>query len=136
MNLNGGLKNTKSKKSASSIQIIGNTPEMTDDIKETITYLENIVINKQTIGQLNTGELVRQINRLIQYVEVLSMYKKPTFNLIKTYEEVTKKCMNEFLPKKTQQMLQQKKEILEELIGDSQIDNSKIQRKDYWENYE
>lgn len=136
MSLNGGLKNTKSKKSVSSIQIIGNTPEMTDDIKETITYLENIVINKQTIGQLNTGELVRQINRLIQYVEVLSIYKKPTFNLIKTYEEVTKKCMNGFLPKKTQQMLQQKKEILEELIGDSQIDNSKIQRKDYWENYE
>lgn len=136
MNLNGGLKNTKSKKSVSSIQIIGDTPEMTDDIKETIEYLENIIINKQTIGQLNTGELVRQINRLIQYVEVLSIYKKPTFNLIKTYEEVTKKCMNEFLPKKTQQILQQKKEILEELIGDSQISNSKIQRKDYWENYE
>lgn len=136
MNLNGGLKNTESKKSVSSLQIIGDTPEMTEDIKETIDYLENIVINKQTLAQLNTGELVRQINRLIQYVEVLSIYKKPTFNLIKAYEETVNQCRNEFLPKKKQQVLQQKKEILEELIGDSQISNTKINRKDYWENYE
>lgn len=136
MNSNGGLKNIKSKKSASNLQIIGDTPEMTEDIKETIDYLENVVINKQTLAQLNTGELVRQINRLIQYVEVLSIYKKPTFNLIKIYEETVNKCRNEFLPKKKQQVLQQKKEILEELIDDSQISNTKINRKDYWENYE
>lgn len=136
MSLNGGLKNTESKKLDSSLQIIGDTPEMTEDIKKTIEYLENIVINKQTLAQLNTGELVRQINRLIQYVEVLSIYKRPTFNLIKMYEETSAKCRNEFLPKKKQQILQQKKEILEELIDDSQLNNSKINRKDYWENYE
>lgn len=136
MSSNGGLKNIKSKKLVSNLRIIGDTPEMTEDIKKTIDYLENVVINKQTLSQLNTGELVRQINRLIQYVEILSIYKKPTFNLIKTYEETIKKCSNEFLPKKKQQELQQKKAILEELISDSQISNTKINRKDYWENYE
>ena len=90
MSSNGGLKNIKSKKLVSNLRIIGDTPEMTEDIKKTIDYLENVVINKQTLSQLNTGELVRQINRLIQYVEILSIYKKPTFNLIKTYEETIK----------------------------------------------
>ena len=74
------------KKLASKLQIIGNTPDKTKDVKDTIQYLENIVINKDTLKTINTTELVQQINRLLQYIEVLSLYKKPSIRLIKIYK--------------------------------------------------
>lgn len=136
MNSNGGSKNTKSKRSASKLSIIGNTPEMTKDIKKTISYLENIVINKDTLQDMDTAKLVTEINKLIQYVEVLSIYKKPTFRLIQEYNNVVRQCSGGYLPTQKLKLLELKKQILEELIQVSQLDNVQIEGKDYWSKYE
>lgn len=121
---------------ASKLQIIGNTPEKTKDVKDTIKYLENIVINKDTLSTINTTELVQQINRLLQYVEILSLYKKPAIRLIKTYKEILKELNDPYLKPHKRKEAIIRKEILEELLAKSQFNDFKVERKDYWENYE
>lgn len=124
------------KKLASKLQIIGNTPDKTKDVKDTIQYLENIVINKDTLKTINTTELVQQINRLLQYIEVLSLYKKPSIRLIKIYKETIKALNDPYLKPHKRNELNARKEILEELLSKSQFNDFKVERKDYWENYE
>lgn len=136
MNSNGGLKSTKSKKLESKIKIVGDTPEMTDDIKQTISYLDNIIINKETLKEIDTAKLVSEINKLIQYVEVLSIYKKPTFRLIETYNSVVEQCANNLVPPDALQFLQLKKKVLEELLRDSQLGDVTFDKKDTWRKFE
>lgn len=124
------------RKLASKLQIIGNTPEKTKDVKDTIKYLEDIVINKDTLKNINTTKLVQQINRLLQYVEVLSLYKKPSIRLIKAYKETLKELNDPYLKPHRRKEINARKEILEELLSKSQFNDFKIERKDYWENYE
>lgn len=124
------------KKLASKLQIIGNTPDKTKDVKDTIQYLENIVINKDTLKTINTTELVQQINRLLQYIEILSLYKKPSIRLIKFYKATLKELNNPYLKPHKRKEINMRKEILEELLSKSQFNDFKIERKDYWENYE
>lgn len=136
MSLNGGLKNTKSKRLETKIKIVGDTPEMTDDIKQTIDYLDNIIINKDTLQNIDTARLVDEINKLIQYVEILSIYKKPTFRLIETYNKVAEQCANNLLPPDALQFLQLKKKVLEELLRDSQLGDVTFDKKDTWRKFE
>lgn len=133
-NLNGGWKTTKSKKLASRLQIIGETPLMTKDLKEIIKYLEEIVINKDTLQTLNTGELVMNINKLIQCVEVLSIYKQPMINLLTEYNHVTSVIENGYIGKSNK--IYKEKEIIENLLSKIHIENPKILRKEYWVDYE
>lgn len=138
MNLNGGSKNTLLKKLDSSkiFQIIGNTPDMTADVKKIVDYLENIIINKQTLQTINTTELVQQINLMLQTVEVLHIYKKPVLNMFKLYENISEQARNEYMPQKRHKELLLKKKMLEEIMSELQLDNTKIERKDYWVDYE
>lgn len=138
MNLNGGSKNTLLKKldSSKNFQIIGNTPDMTADVKKIVDYLENIIINKQTLQTINTTELVQQINLMLQTVEVLHIYKKPVLNMFKLYENISEQARNEYMPQKRHKELLLKKKILEEIMSELQLDNTKIERKDYWVDYE
>ena len=138
MNLNGGSKNTLLKKldSSKNFQIIGNTPDMTTDVKKIVDYLENIIINKQTLQTINTTELVQQINLMLQTVEVLHIYKKPVLNMFKLYENISEQARNEYMPQKRHKELLLKKKMLEEIMSELQLDNTKIERKDYWVDYE
>lgn len=138
MNLNGGSKNTLLKKldSSKNFQIIGNTPDMTADVKKIVDYLENIIINKQTLQTINTTELVQQINLMLQTVEVLHIYKKPVLNMFKLYENISEQARNEYMPQKRHKELLLKKKMLEEIMSELQLDNTKIERKDYWVDYE
>lgn len=134
-NLNGGLKATKSKGLGKRLKIIGDTPEMTKDIKDTIEYLENLVINKETIKNINYGELVKQINRLIQYVEVLSVYKKPFFHLIDAYNNACLILKSNKVSLTIRKYNQLKRDIIFESLQDMEVQNI-LNRKDFWEDYE
>ena len=134
MNLNGGSKVMKSKKSAR-LKIIGDSPEMTDDIKKTISYLENIVLNKETAGKIDYGELVVQINRLIQYVQVLSIYKKPFFNLIKAYNNACLITKSHTASLSVRRYNQVKRDVIYNALNELDIQNV-LERKDFWEDYE
>lgn len=138
MNLNGGSKNTQLKKSGfnKNFQIIGDTPDMTVDVKRVVAYLENVIINKQTLQTLNTTELVQQINLMLQTVEVLHIYKEPVLNMFKLYENISEQAQNKYMPQKRHEELLLKKKILEEIMSELQLDNTKIERKDYWVDYE
>ena len=135
MNLNGGLKATKSKNLGKRLKIIGDTPEMTKDIKDTIKYLENLVINKETIAEIDCVELVTQINRLIQYVQVLSMYKKPFFNLIEAYNNACLMTKSNKASLEVRKYNQLKRDIIFRVLKDLDINNI-LNRKDFWEDYE
>lgn len=120
----------------SKLKIIDNDPGKTKDIENTIDYLENIVINRETLKKINTVELVKQINRLLQYVEVLLTYKKPVINLLNEYQRTIDACNNPLIdPKKKKQIIQRKK-AFDYIISKSQIKNIQIKGKEYWENYE
>jgi hypothetical protein len=121
---------------ATKLKIIDNTPEKTKDIKKTIKYLENIVINKETLKEINTAELVKQINRLIQYVEVLSEYKKPTIKLLNEYQKTVNACNNPNINPKAKKVFIKRKKILEYFISKSQIHDIQIKGKEFWEDYE
>lgn len=124
------------KKLASKLKIIDNTPEKTKDIQKTIKYLEDIVINKETLKDINTVELVKQINRLIQYIEVLSEYKKPAINLLNEYQRTVNAINNPLIdPKKKKKFISRKK-VLDYLISKSQIKEIQIKGKEFWEKYE
>lgn len=109
---------------------------MTADVKKIVDYLENIIINKQTLQTINTTELVQQINLMLQTVEVLHIYKKPVLNMFKLYENISEQARNEYMPQKRHGELLLKKKILEEIMSELQLDNTKIERKDYWVDYE
>lgn len=134
MNLSGGSKVMKSKKSVR-LKIIGDSPEMTDDIKETISYLENIVINKETIKKIDSAELVKQINRLIQYVQVLSIYKKPFFNLIKAYNNACMLIKSHTASLSVRRYNQIKRDVIFNALNEVDIQNM-LERKEFWEDYE
>ena len=134
MNLSGGSKVMKSKKSAR-LKIIGDSPEMTDDIKKTISYLENIVLNKETASKIDYGELVTQINRLIQYVQVLSIYKKPFFNLIKAYNNACLMTKSYKASLSVRRYNQIKRDVIYNALNELDIQNI-LERKDFWEDYE
>lgn len=124
------------RKLGSKLKIIDNNPEKTKDIKDTIKYLENIVINKETLKEINSAELVKQINRLLQYIEVLLTYKKPMIRLLNEYQKIIDKCNNPILDDKQKKQYLKKKKAFEELISKSQIRNIQIKGKEYWEEYE
>lgn len=136
MNKNGGCQNIQSKKSASKLQIIGDTPEMTDDIKATIDYLENIIINKDTLQTLDAAKLVLEINSLIQYVEVLSIYKRPVHKLFELYEDTIARSKSMAISAQRKHYLQQKKSVIEEVLGTLKLNEAKVNRKEYFEDYE
>ena len=108
---------------------------MTKDIKDTIEYLENLVINKETIKNINYGELVKQINRLIQYVEVLSVYKKPFFHLIDAYNNACLMLKSNKASLTIRKYNQLKRDIIFESLQDMEVQNI-LNRKDFWEDYE
>lgn len=124
----------KSKKSVR-LKIIGDSPEMTEDIKNTISYLENIVINDKTIQNLDYVELVKQINRLIQYVQVLSIYKKPFFNLIKAYNNACMLVKSHNASLSVRRYNQIKRDVIFNALKEIEIQNI-LERKEYWEDYE
>lgn len=131
-NLNGGYKTMKSKTLA--FKIIDNSPYVTEDVAKTIKYLEDIVINEHTLKKLNTGELVQNINRLLQTTMVLSVYKKPCLRMVNLYQKLIDKQNSPLgsLSRKEHLTL----ELIEELIADTGLDKIKFDRKDYWEDYE
>ena len=108
---------------------------MTKDIKDTIKYLENLVINKETIAEIDCVELVTQINRLIKYVQVLSMYKKPFFNLIEAYNNACLMTKSNKASLEVRKYNQLKRDIIFRVLKDLDINNI-LNRKDFWEDYE
>ena len=120
----------------SKLKIIGNTPKQTKDIKDTITYLENIVINKETLKKLDTAKLVREINRLIQYVEILSEYKKPAISILNEYQRVIDLCNSPFIKEVERKKMRSTKQILDRIVSEAQFDSINIVEKEYWEKYE
>lgn len=135
-NSNGGSQNTKSKKSDSKLVIVGNTPNQTQDIKDTIEYLENIVINKDTIGELDTYKLITEINKLIQYVEVLSVFKKPTMRLFNRYKKALRLIKNNSISSEKRKELKKEIEILDLILKDCVDEDIDVTRKEYWQDYE
>ena len=135
-NSNGGSQNTKSKKSDSKLVIVGNTPNQTQDIKDTIEYLENIVINKDTIGELDTYKLITEINKLIQYVEVLSVFKKPTMRLFNRYKKALRLLKNNSISSEKRTELKKEIEILDLILKDCVDEDIDVTRKEYWQDYE
>lgn len=135
-NSNGGSQNTKSKKSDSKLVIVGNTPNQTQDIKDTIEYLENIVINKDTIGELDTYKLITEINKLIQYVEVLSVFKKPTMRLFNRYKKALRLLKNNSISPGKRTELKKEIEILDLILKDCVDEDIDVTRKEYWQDYE
>ena len=133
---NGGSQNTKSKKSDSKLVIVGNTPNQTQDIKDTIEYLENIVINKDTIGELDTYKLITEINKLIQYVEVLSVFKKPAMRLFNRYKKVLRLIKNNSISSEKRKELKKEIEILDLILKDCVNEDVDVTRKEYWQDYE
>ena len=131
-NLSGGYRITKSKSSV--FKIISASPYVTEDLAQTIKYLENVVINEHTIKTLNLTELVQNINRLLQAVMVLSVYKKPCIKLVNKYQKQIRKVNSLPIKGKGKEMITL--EILEELLHETGLQNIKIERKDYWEDYE
>ena len=130
-NLNGGYKTTKSKSSV--FRIISGSPYVTEDLAQTIKYLENVVINEHTIKTLDLTDLVQNINRLLQATMVLSVFKKPCLKLVNKYQKQQEK-INSLLSNSKKDTLTL--EILEELLDETGLQNIKIERKDYWEDYE
>jgi len=135
-NSNGGSQNTKSKKSDSKLLIVGNTPNQTQDIKDTIEYLENIVINKDTIGELDTYKLITEINKLIQYVEVLSVFKKPAMRLFNRYKKALRLIKNNSISSEKRTELKKEIEILNLILKDCVDEDIDVTRKEYWQDYE
>lgn len=135
-NSNGGSQNTKSKKSDSKLLIVGNTPNQTQDIKDTIEYLENIVINKDTIGELDTYKLITEINKLIQYVEVLSVFKKPAMRLFNRYKKALRLMKNNSISSEKRKELKKEIEILNLILKDCVDEDIDVTRKEYWQDYE
>ncbi|MBO7695933.1 MAG: hypothetical protein J6T10_25145 [Methanobrevibacter sp.] len=130
-NLNGGYKTTKSKSSV--FRIISGSPYVTEDLAQTIKYLENVVINEHTIKTLDLTELVQNINRLLQATMVLSVFKKPCLKLVNKYQKQQEK-INSLLSNSKKDTLTL--EILEDLLYETGLNNIQIERKDYWEDYE
>lgn len=130
-NLNGGYKTTKSKSSV--FRIISGSPYVTEDLAQTIKYLENVVINEHTIKTLDLTELVQNINRLLQATMVLSVFKKPCLKLVNRYQKQQEK-INSLLSNSKKDTLTL--EILEDLLYETGLNNIQIERKDYWEDYE
>ena len=133
---NGGSQNTKSKKSDSKLVIVGNTPNQTQYIKDTIEYLENIVINKDTIGELDTYKLLTEINKLIQYVEVLSVFKKPAMRLFNRYKKALRLMKNNSISSEKRKELKKEIEILDLILKDCVNEDVDVTRKEYWQDYE
>ncbi|MBO7693867.1 MAG: hypothetical protein J6T10_14700 [Methanobrevibacter sp.] len=133
---NGGSQNTKSKKSDSKLVIVGNTPNQTQYIKDTIEYLENIVINKDTIGELDTYKLITEINKLIQYVEVLSVFKKPAMRLFNRYKKALRLMKNNSISSEKRKELKKEIEILDLILKDCVNEDVDVTRKEYWQDYE
>ena len=133
---NGGSQNTKSKKSDSKLVIVGNTPNQTQYIKDTIEYLENIVINKDTIGELDTYKLITEINKLIQYVEVLSVFKKPAVRLFNRYKKALRLMKNNSISSEKRKELKKEIEILDLILKDCVNEDVDVTRKEYWQDYE
>ena len=133
---NGGSHNTKSKKSDSKLVIVGNTPNQTQYIKDTIEYLENIVINKDTIGELDTYKLITEINKLIQYVEVLSVFKKPAMRLFNRYKKALRLMKNNSISSEKRKELKKEIEILDLILKDCVNEDVDVTRKEYWQDYE
>lgn len=131
-NLNGGYKTTKSKSSV--FRIISGSPYVTEDLAQTIKYLENVVINEHTIKTLDLTELVQNINRLLQATMVLSVFKKPCLKLVNKYQKQIRKVNSLPIKSKGKEILTL--EILEELLHETGLQNIQIERKDYWEDYE
>lgn len=120
----------------SKLKIIGEKPEITKDIKKVINYLENIIINKDTLQEINTAELVNNINILLQCVEIYAEYKKPVMRLIDEYNKTLDMLTREKLSKTAYQNYSTRKQILEELLINVRLEDLKIKRKDYWQDYE
>lgn len=129
--MNGGYKTTKSKSSV--FRIISGSPYVTEDLAQTIKYLENVVINEHTIKTLDLTELVQNINRLLQATMVLSVFKKPCLKLVNKYQKQQEK-INSLLSNSKKDTLTL--EILEDLLYETGLNNIQIERKDYWEDYE
>ena len=120
----------------SKLKIIGEKPEITKDVKKVINYLENIIINKDTLQEINTAELVNNINILLQCVEIYAEYKKPVMRLIDEYNKTLDMLTREKLSKTAYQNYSTRKQILEELLINVRLEDLKIKRKDYWQDYE
>lgn len=121
---------------ASKFRIVGNEEKITKDVKDVINYLENIVINKDTLQEINTAELVDNINKAVQCVEVLSEYKKPVLRLINAYNRTIETLNSPNLTEIARQNILARKIVLEELLMDAKLEEIQITRKDYWKNYE
>ena len=107
---------------------------MTKDLKKIIKYLEDIVINKDTLPTINTGELVMNINKLLQCVEVLSIYKQPMINLLNEYEQLGE-LLSHANPSESE-ALNERKQVIEDVISSIHLENPQILRKEYWVDYE
>ena len=120
----------------SKFKIVGDSPETTKDVKNVIKYLENVVINKDTLQTMNTTELVENINKLLQCVEVFQEYKKPILKLIKDYQDTSEILRTTNLSSNARRKIKCRKEVLEELLTSAKLNEIQITRKDYWEDYE